>query len=252
MPTVLITGASRGIGRAAALEFAARGYRVIATARDTKSLRGLDVAERLRMDVLDQQSVDEAVRAAGPVDVLLSNAGALLVGALEATPESEFERLFAQNTVGAIRVTKAVLPQMRDRMAGRLLFMSSVLGRTAMSGNAAYASSKWALEAAVETLAIEVQPFGIHTTLLEPSAVSTGVADDVLTYRLTNRDPYTSLATDAFDGTGAISPEAAARQIADCAGQVNPPLRVAVGDGAAAVLAERRSAPDDVPFIMGS
>jgi NADP-dependent 3-hydroxy acid dehydrogenase YdfG len=161
MSSVLITGASKGIGRATAAEFASRGYRVIATARDPRALEGLDVAERLRLDVTDQASVDEAVAAAGEVDVLVSNAGVIFLGAVEASPVSEIERLFAQNTSGAIRVAQAVLPQMRERKHGRLLFVSSLLGRHVLTGNAAYAASKWALEALVEALAIEAAPFGV-------------------------------------------------------------------------------------------
>src|SRR6201992_208503 len=167
MPSVLITGASKGIGRATAAEFAARGYRVVATARDPRALADLDVAQRLRLDVTDQATVDEAVAAAGPVDILVSNAGVIFLAAVEASPVPEIERLCAQNTSGAIRVAQAVLPQMRERGAGRLLFVSSVVGRLVLSGNAAYAATKWALEALVESLAVETAPFGIHVQLLE-------------------------------------------------------------------------------------
>jgi len=115
MPSVLITGASKGIGRATAAEFASRGYRVIATARDPRTLEDLDVAQRLRLDVTDQATVDEAIAAAGQVDVLVSNAGVIFLAAVEASPVTEIERLFAQNTAGAMRVAQAVLPQMRER-----------------------------------------------------------------------------------------------------------------------------------------
>jgi NADP-dependent 3-hydroxy acid dehydrogenase YdfG len=152
MPSVLITGASKGVGRATAAEFASRGYRVIATARDPRTLEDLDVAQRLRLDVTDQSSVDEAVAAAGEVDILVSNAGVIFLAAVEASPIAEIERLFAQNTAGAIRVAQAVLPQMRERKSGRLLFVSSLLGRLVLPGQAAYAASKWALEALAEAL----------------------------------------------------------------------------------------------------
>src|ERR1700704_6041701 len=145
MPSVLITGASKGIGRATAAEFVGRGYYVIATARDPRTLEDLDFAQRLRLDVTDQATVDHAVAAAGEVDVLVSNAGVIFLAAVEASPVAEIERLFAQNTAGAIRVAQAVLPQMRERKSGRLLFVSSVVGRLVFSGNAAYAASKWAL-----------------------------------------------------------------------------------------------------------
>jgi NADP-dependent 3-hydroxy acid dehydrogenase YdfG len=250
MPSVLITGASKGIGRATAVEFASRGYRVVATARDPRSLQDLDVAERLRLDVTDQHSVDEAVAAAGEVDVLVSNAGVIFVGAVEASPVAEIERLFAQNTAGAIRVAQAVLPQMRQRGSGRLLFVSSVVGRMVFSGNAAYSATKWALEALGEALAIETAPFGIHTTLLEPGSVKSGALDDPLTYRLPD-DPYTGLATDRMDRSGGMTPEVVARAVADAAQLDSPPLRLPIGDQSSAILAARKTAPDDVPFLVG-
>lgn len=250
MPSVLITGASKGIGRATAVEFARRGYRVIATARDPRSLQDLDVAERLRLDVTDQHSVDEAFAAAGEVDVLVSNAGVIFLGAVEASPVAEIERLFAQNTAGAIRVAQAVLPQMRQRGSGRLLFVSSVVGRMVFSGNAAYSATKWALESLGEALAIETAPFGIHTTLLEPGAVRSGALDDPLTYRLPE-DPYTALATDGMDRSGGMTPEVVARAVADAAELDDPPLRLPIGDQSTAILAARKTAPEEVPFLVG-
>ncbi len=250
MPSVLITGASKGIGRATAQEFAKRGYRVIATARDPKTLDDLDVAQRLRLDVTDQASVDAAVAAAGEIDVLVSNAGVIFIGAVEASPVSEIERLFAQNTSGAIRVAQAVLPQLRERRSGRLLFVSSLLGRIVLTGTAGYAASKWALEALVESLAIETGPYGIYTTLLEPGSVSSGALDNPLVYQLDN-DPYPSLAAYSGDASGVLTPEEVAIAIADAAELDAPPLRIPVGGVASYVLDARKAAPEGVPFVPG-
>jgi NADP-dependent 3-hydroxy acid dehydrogenase YdfG len=253
MPSVLITGASKGIGRATAAEFARRGYRVVATARDPQALKDLPVDQRLRLDVTDQASVDAAVAAAGEVDVLVSNAGAIFLGAAEASPVDEIEKLFAQNTFGAIRVAQAVLPQMRERKGGRLLFVSSALGRFVVSGNAAYASTKWALEALAESIAIETSQFGIATTLIQPGTVSSTALDNPAYFRLPN-DPYAgTLAIDTTDGGGSITitPEFVANAIADTAELDTPPLRVPVGEQAKYVLAARKAAPEDVPFTLG-
>src|ERR1700726_2295104 len=118
MSSILITGANRGIGRAIAAEFARRGHRVVATARDPRTLADVDVAQRLALDVTDEASVTEAVAAAGDIDILIANAGVIFYAAVEATPLPELQRLLNFNTVGAIRVAQAVLPQMRERRDG--------------------------------------------------------------------------------------------------------------------------------------
>ncbi|MGO9928340.1 MAG: SDR family NAD(P)-dependent oxidoreductase [Mycobacterium sp.] len=184
MSSVLITGANRGIGRAIATQFARRGYRVVATARDPRTLADLDVTQRLAVDVTDDASVNAAIAAAGDIDILVANAGAIFYAAVEAIPMDELQRLFNLNTIGAIRVAQAVLPQMRERGDGKLMFLSSVVGRVVLPPGAAYGATKWALEALVEALAIEVAPFGVQAALLEPGAVSSGALDDVTTYTL--------------------------------------------------------------------
>lgn len=248
MSSILITGASKGIGRATAAELAKRGHRVVATARDPRTLDGLDVDQRLRLDVTDQASVDAAVGQAGQVDVLVSNAGVIFAAAIEASPAAEIERLYAQNTVGAIRVTQAVLPQMRQRGKGRLLYVSSVAGRTVLPGNAAYAATKWALEAFAEGLAIETAGFGIDVTLAEPGPVSTGALDDMLTYRLPD-DPYASLTRPlSFPAEVMISAEEVATALADLVERPDVPLRVPVGTLAERTIAAREAAPYDRPF----
>ncbi|MEU3985314.1 SDR family oxidoreductase [Streptomyces sp. NPDC026672] len=249
MSSILITGASKGIGRAAAVELAKRGHRVVATARDPRTLDGLDVAERLRLDVTDQASVDSVIEQAGEITTLLSNAGVIFNAAVEASPLAEIERLYAQNTVGALRVTQAVLPQMRERGKGRLLYVSSVAGRTVLPGGSAYAATKWALEAFAETLAVEVSGFGIDVTLAQPGPVSSGALDDILTYRLPG-DPYAAL----FAGGGIpaemmSTPEQVATALADLVEAATVPLRVPVGPVAEHVLSSRDAAPYDRPFI---
>lgn len=250
MSSILITGASRGIGRALSTEFARRGHRVVATARDPHTLTGLDVDKRLALDVTDDASVTLAVEEAGDIDIVISNAGEIFYAAVEATPLRELKRLLTLNTVGAIRVAQAVLPQMRARGNGRLLFVSSVVGRTVLPPGAAYAATKWALEALVESLAIEIEPFGVHAALLEPGAVSSGALDDVKSYALPN-DPYAALLT---GGGGArellMTTEEVATEVADAAENPHLPLRVPIGDAARAMLAARRAAPEDRPFLL--
>ena len=248
MSSVVVTGASRGIGRAIAVEFARRGHRVVATARDPHSLADLDVSERLALDVTDDASVSAAVEAAGEIDVLISNAGVIFYAAVEAIPLAELQRVFDLNTVGAIRVAQAVLPQMRARGDGKLLFLSSIVGRIVLPPGAAYASTKWALEALVEALAIEVAPFGVQAALFEPGAVSSGALDEVTTYTLPG-DPYARILDGGGPRDGMITPEQVAAEIADAAEKPQLPLRIPIGGAARALLAARRAAPDDVPFV---
>lgn len=249
MSSILITGASKGIGRATAAELARRGHRVVATARDPRTLDGLDADQRLRLDVTDQASIDTAVAQAGEIDTLISNAGVIFAAAVEASPAAEIERLYAHNTVGAIRVTQAVLPQMRQRHKGRLVFVSSVAGRTVRPGNAAYAATKWALEAFGEALAIELAGFGIDVTLPEPGPVSSGALDNMLSYSLPG-DPYKAL----FAGGGIpaemmSTPEQVAAALADLVEAPTVPLRVPVGPVADHIITARNAAPYDQPFI---
>jgi len=238
------------LGRAIAIEFTRRGHRVVATARDPRTLADLDVSRRLALDVGDDASVTAAVAAAGDIDIVIPNAGAIFYAAVEATPLAELQRLLNLNTVGAIRVAQAVLPQMRTRGDGKLMFMSSVMGRVVLPPNAAYAATKWALEALVEALAIEVATFGIQASLLEPGAVSSGALDDVTTYTLPD-DPYGALLRNRGPRAGMITPEQVAAEVVDAAEKPQLPLRIPIGDAARALLATRHTAPDDVPFHRG-
>lgn len=251
MASVLITGASKGIGRATAAELARRGHHVVATARDPRTLAGLPVGRRLALDVTDSDSVAAAVRDAGEIDVLVSNAGVIFYAAVEATPPEEFARLLDRNTIGALRVAQALLPGMRARGRGRLLFVSSVAGRIVRPPGAAYAATKWALEALVEALAIETGPMGIDAALLEPGAVSSGALDDVTTYTLPE-DPYAHLLGRGGARADQMTPEEVAAGIADAAEAPALPLRIPLGRSATEILAMRRAAPDDRPFIPGA
>jgi len=252
MSSVLITGASKGIGRAVAVELAARGHRVVATARRPETLAELPVDQRLRLDVTDQDSVDRAIEAAGEIDVLVSNAGATVRAPLESVPLAEIENLFQLNTLGALRVTQGVLPQMRERGAGRLVFVSSVQGRVVLPIIAPYGASKWALEAIAEGLALEVGHFGITVSIVQPGAVATDGAAGAKSF-FADDDPYLPLLQQLGALRGeVITPEEVAAAVADTIERADPPLRVPVGAPAEQLLKARKVAPEDVPFLPAS
>jgi NAD(P)-dependent dehydrogenase (short-subunit alcohol dehydrogenase family) len=249
MTSVLITGASRGIGRAITIELAARGHRVIATARRPEDLDGLPVDQRLRLDVTDQKSVEQALRDAGDVDVLVSNAGATVRAPLESVPLSEVEALFQLNTLGPLRVVQGVLPAMRERGAGRLVFISSIQGRLVLPIIGPYAASKWALEAIAETLAVETGHFGVKVSVIQPGAVSSGGAERAKSF-FTENDPYLPLVEQLRSLRGeSVTPEDVAAAVADTIEQPDPPLRVPVGAPARIALEARKGAPEGTPFL---
>ncbi|MEU8632213.1 SDR family oxidoreductase [Amycolatopsis sp. NPDC048633] len=250
MSSVLITGASKGIGRAIALELSRRGHRVIATARDPQTLADLPVDQRLRLDVTDQDSVDRAIRDAGEVDVLVSNAGETVRAPLETVPLDEVDRLFRLNTLGALRVAQAVLPAMRERGSGHLVFVSSIQGRLVLPIIGPYAASKWALEAIAETLAIETGHFGVKVSVVQPGAVSSGGGERAKVF-VDDNDPYAPLYAQlpALRGE-VVTPEEVAATVATTIEQPAPPLRVPAGAPAEKALRARKEAPENEPFLF--
>jgi NAD(P)-dependent dehydrogenase (short-subunit alcohol dehydrogenase family) len=183
---VLVTGASSGIGRATALEFARRGHRVFAAARTGSALAELSAGSpaitAVTMDVTDPASVRagwakiEAETGSAGVDVLVNNAGFALTGPLEVLTDEDIQRQFATNVFGLLSLTRIVLPGMRARRSGRIINISSVLGRFAMPGVGAYAATKYAVEALSDAMRQEVAGFGIKVVIMEPGFVATNIA----------------------------------------------------------------------------
>ena len=173
--SVLITGCSSGIGQAAALALHEAGRTVVATARNPETLSGLAGRglRTLALDVTDESSMRAAVDAAGPIDVLVNNAGYGLYGTVEQLPMAEIRRQFETNFFGLVRLTQLVLPGMRAAGGGRILNVSSMGGRATLPGGAFYHASKYAVEALSDALRMEVAPFGIDVVLIEPGPVRT-------------------------------------------------------------------------------
>jgi NAD(P)-dependent dehydrogenase (short-subunit alcohol dehydrogenase family) len=175
MPTVLITGASRGIGRAAAHRLAGKGWDVLAGVRrpeDGEALRGERIAPVV-LDVTDAAAL-AALDGALPerLDAVVNNAGIAISGPLEALPVDEVRRQLEVNLVGPLAVTQAVLPRLRAAR-GRVVFVSSLSGRVATPMTGAYNASKFGLEGLADTLRMELRPWGIAVVLVEPAQTDT-------------------------------------------------------------------------------
>ena len=170
MKTVLITGCSSGYGLEIARHFHAQGWNVVATMRTPRE----DVLPRssrmrvLALDVTKPDSIAAALQAAGPIDVLVNNAGIGVVGAFEATPMSTIRDLFETNTLGVMAMTQAVIPQFRERRSGAIVNVTSSVTLAPMPLAAVYTGSKMAIEGFTASLAFELEAFNVRVKLVEP------------------------------------------------------------------------------------
>ncbi|HZS70404.1 MAG TPA: SDR family oxidoreductase [Candidatus Acidoferrum sp.] len=266
---VLITGATDGLGKAAALLLAERGYRVFAAGRSAEKRAQLDAAARARqlpletleMDVCEdgsvRQGVADIVRKAGRIDVLVNSAGCAYVACVEDMRLEDWRRQFEVNFFGTIRVTQAALPQMRERRSGRILLMSSVSGLVTPPTQGAYSGSKHALEALGNALRHELYPFGIRTVLIEPGYIVTGIQQTAVQLAQPYMEriqsgPYAKIYETAW--AGAKASRAASKTTAeDCARVIlraieapKPKARYGVTPLAHAVKWGKRLLPDSI------
>ncbi len=260
MSVAVITGCSTGIGYSTALRLAADGHDVIATMRNPSAsdleavakVRGLSLGVRT-LDVDSDASVDtlfaEVLSTKGAVDVLVNNAGlGGGNGAVEELTLEDYRQVMETNYFGALRCVKAVLPSMRERGSGCIVNVTSQAGLIPMPGMSAYTASKHALEAATESLAVEVSPFGIRVVLIEPGLILTPIwmkVDASLP-----QGPYAQVRTRL--GKTVIEefpygspPEDVADCISESISTQNPRLRWLVGRGAERNVANRRGISDE-------
>jgi NAD(P)-dependent dehydrogenase (short-subunit alcohol dehydrogenase family) len=248
--TWLITGASRGLGRAFAEVALETGDSVVATARKPEQLDDLVAAHSgkvlaLALDVTDRSQVQQVVARAstftGRLDVLVNNAGYGLAGAVEEASEQEVREQFEVNVLGALWCTQAVLPLMREHGGGHLFQISSIGGVAGFLNTGIYHASKWALEGFSESLAQEVAPFGIGVTIVEPGPFRTDWNGDSMT-RATPMPEYDQVLgarRAAMDGsqarTQAGDPRKAAEALLAVLDSPKPPRRLLLGKLAADV-----------------
>ncbi len=256
--TWLITGSSRGFGRALATAALAAGDRVVATARHIDALDDLiaTAPERslaITLDVTDRAQVQAAVAAAitrfGAIDVLVNNAGLASVGAVEELDEDQHRTLMDTMYFGPVALIQAVLPGMRSRRSGTIVQMSSMGGQLSMPGFGAYCAAKFGLEAISEALAAEVAQFGIRVLIVEPGAFATSFGGDRAQISPDSGHYDTSVgpqraAVNGMDGSQPGDPDRAAAAILKALNAPAPPLRLALGtdaiDSIGAALDARR------------
>lgn len=185
--TVLITGGTDGLGRATAILFASEGYHVFAAGRNAEKRAALEQLaeekslplETVELDVTSDESANRAVaeveRRAGPVSVLVNNAGIAIAAVMEEISVDDLRKQFETNVFAAVRMTQRVLPGMRKRHSGRIINMSSVAGKVSNPLFGPYSGSKHALEAISDAQRMEVAPFGIRVVLIEPGFIPTNI-----------------------------------------------------------------------------
>ena len=259
----IVTGSSSGIGYETALVLARNGFRTYATMRNLEKARAIsDVAKReklllhtIKLDVADEKSVNDAIKTiksdAGRIDVLVNNAGYGLTGSLEDLSMSEIKAQYETNVFGLIRVTQAVLPTMREQKSGIIVNISSIGGKMALPLSSPYIGTKFAVEGLSESIAYDLEPFGIKVVIIEPGAIKTNFDTGMVVAQKnqTPSSPYyksmqklqSSINSVFKNGT---PPAKVAEVILNAITTPNPNLRYTVGEDAALLAQKRKDLPD--------
>ncbi|MFD7284083.1 oxidoreductase [Streptomyces sp. NPDC059862] len=257
--TFLITGVSSGLGRAFATAALEAGHTVVGTVRTPDHAAAFEQlapgrAHARVLDVTDTDAIAPTVAAieeeVGRIDVLVNNAGYGVEGTFEETSLDTFRRQFDVNVFGVVAVTQAVLPRMRERRAGHILFVTSMGGLRAFPGLAAYHGSKFAVEGIAATLAQEVAPLGIHVTAIEPGSFRTdwaGRSMHRVESTIADYDKIFAATRErrlAMSGHQLGNPAQAGRALLAVVEAENPPTHLILGSDALRLVADARSAFD--------
>ena len=250
-PVALVTGASSGIGKAAALALVQAGFDVVGTSRNASRVAPHPGLTFLDLDVTSDESVSTLVRGVierfGRIDVLVNNAGTGAAGAAEESSVAQDQRVFDINFFGLIRMTKAVLPHMRAQGRGRIINISSVLGLVPAPYMASYAATKHAIEGYSESMDHELREHGIRVLLVEPAYTKTGFdanalqPDAPLPIYAEQRQAFDRVIASAMEGGD--DPATVAKVIVAAATDPKPKLRYTAGSTAGRVSALRRFVP---------
>lgn len=244
MKTVLITGCSSGFGLETARYFLDRGWMVVATMRAPRE-DVLPRSERLRvlaLDVTDPESIRKAVDAAGPIDVLVNNAGIGVLNALEGTPMETVREIFETNTLGTMALTQALLPQFRLRKSGVIVNVTSSVTLMPRPLLSVYTASKAAVNAFTESLALELEPFGVRVRLVIPGRSPETRFGENARPRMQGGfpGPYANLAQSVFASWEQSTEVTRSLDVAEAvwraANDPSSPIRIAAGADAVALV----------------
>jgi NAD(P)-dependent dehydrogenase (short-subunit alcohol dehydrogenase family) len=260
----VVTGSSSGIGLATSIALARNGYLTYATMRNLAKRDSIQsIADKqhlsirvVQLDVTDENSIKSAIQSilseAGRIDLLVNNAGYVLTGAFEDIGINEIKALYETNVFGVIRVTQAVLPIMRKQGSGRIINISSGAGRIGYPGGSAYVSSKFALEGLSESMAYEIEQFGIRTVLVEPGFVRTKIGENMAISKKTQdpNSPYSQMMQMMSSNQERMlengsDADLVASVVAEAATAKEPNLRYLAGKDVQQMMAAKKSRSDE-------
>lgn len=265
----VVTGSSSGIGFEIALMLARNGFQTYATMRNlakSENIKSIASKENLpiyieQLDVTDNKSVTNAIQAivskANGIDVLVNNAGYALTGAFEDLAIEEIKAQYETNLFGLIRTTQTVLPIMRKQKSGAIVNISSGAGRFGYPGGSAYVSTKFAVEGLSESMAYELEPFGIKVILVEPGVIKTNIANGMVIAEKSQNpnSPYSQIMqkmSTSFEHMleNASSPDVVAKVVLKAVTSENPSLRYLAGKDVEIWIEAKRNMSDDQFYKM--
>lgn len=265
----VVTGSSSGIGFEIALMLARNGFQTYATMRNlakSENIKSIASKENLpiyieQLDVADNKSVTNAIQAivskANGIDVLVNNAGYALTGAFEDLAIEEIKAQYETNLFGLIRTTQTVLPIMRKQKSGAIVNISSGAGRFGYPGGSAYVSTKFAVEGLSESMAYELEPFGIKVILIEPGVIKTNIANGMVIAEKSQNpnSPYSEIMrkmSTSFEHMleNASSPDVVAKVVLKAVTSENPSLRYLAGKDVEMWIDAKRNMSDDQFYKM--
>ena len=250
---IVVTGASSGIGRACALEFARKGCSVVGVSRNitegTETFPGGGSITGFRLDITDEAAAKNFVDSLPDIDIAILCAGMGVAGPAETTPQELTRRQMEVNYFGTLNVAGPALKRMREKGNGLLIVIGSIAGRVAIPMQSQYSSSKYALEAYTDAVRMEMKRFGVKATIIEPGDTKTGFTDARVTDAEGDTEAYgsvvhKSVAKMAHDEQKGRGPESVARVAWKMACRTDPPARVPVGFEYKALMQLLRIMPD--------